>query len=233
MVNTKRVAIIPARGGSKRVPGKNIIDFAGKPMIAWSIVAAKDSGLFDKIVVSTDSEEIASVAKRFGAEVPVLRKTAADDFSPVSDATLHTILQLEENGFYFDEVVQLFAVCPLRNSTDIQDAYQFFSDKKAPFLISCYRYVWMNPWWAVTLDDENKPTWIFDEEKKRSQDLPPLFSPTGAIWIAKVESLKRDRTFYGQDHIFWEMDWRRALDIDKREDIILGLALKNLDRHER
>ncbi len=232
MVKTKRVAIIPARGGSKRVPGKNIIDFAGKPMIAWSIEAARDSGLFDKIVVSTDSEEIASVAKRFGAEVPVLRKTAADDFSPVSDATLHTILQLEENGFCFDEVVQLFAVCPLRNSIDIQNAYQFFIDKKAPFLISCYRYVWMNPWWAVTLNAENKPTWIFDDQMKRSQDLPPLYSPTGAIWIAKVESLKRDKTFYGKGHIFWEMDWKRALDIDTKEDISLGLALKNLDLDE-
>ncbi len=228
MVKNKRIAIIPARGGSKRIPGKNIIDFAGKPMIAWSIEAARDSALFDSIVVSTDSEDIASVAKQYGAEVPALRKTAADDFTPVSEATLHTILQLEENGRYYDEVVQLFAVCPLRNADDIKNAYHFFIHKQASFLVSCYRYAWMNPWWAVTLNHENKPTWIFDKEKKRSQDLPPLFSPTGAIWIAKVESLKRDKTFYGQEHIFWEMDWKRALDIDNVEDIKLGLALRNV-----
>jgi N-acylneuraminate cytidylyltransferase len=116
----------------------------------------------------------------------------------------------------------------LRNADDIKNAYHFFIHKQASFLVSCYRYAWMNPWWAVTLNHENKPTWIFDKEKKRSQDLPPLFSPTGAIWIAKVESLKRDKTFYGQEHIFWEMDWKRALDIDNVEDIKLGLALRNV-----
>lgn len=149
----KKIAIIPARGGSKRVPGKNIIDFKGKPLIAWTIEAAKESGLFEKVVVSTDSEEIAEVSRKYGAEVPFLRATAADDHSPVSDATLSTILQLEEIGEYYDDVVQLFAVCPLRNSKDIIDSYKFFLDKKTSFLLSCFKFVWMNPWWAVTLNE--------------------------------------------------------------------------------
>ena len=221
----KIVAVIPARGGSKRVPGKNIIDFNGKPLIAWTIEAAKKTGLFEKIVVSTDSEEIAKISKEYGAEVPFLRRTAADDHSPVSDATLDTILQLEEKGEFFDDVVQLFAVCPLRNSEDILNSYQFFLEKETSFLLSCFKFVWMNPWWAVTLNEKQEPSWIFKDTFKRSQDLPDLYSPTGAIWIAKVEDLKRDKTFYGKGHIFWEMDWKRAVDIDNYEDLQLAEIL--------
>ena len=222
----KIVAVIPARGGSKRVPGKNIIDFNGKPLIAWTIEAARESGLFEKIVVSTDSEEIAKISREYGAEVPFLRTTAADDHSPVSDATLSTVLQLEERGEYYDDVVQLFAVCPLRNSEDIINSYTFFLEKRASFLLSCFKFVWMNPWWAVTLNENQEPSWIFKDTFKRSQDLPDLYSPTGAIWIAKIEDLKRDKTFYGNGHIFWEMDWKRAVDIDNYEDLQLAEILK-------
>lgn len=222
----KVVAIIPARGGSKRIPKKNIIDFNEKPLIAWTIEAAKNSGLFEKIVVSTDSEEIAKVAREYGAEVPFLRDTAADDHSPVSEATLRTILQLEENGEIYDEVIQLFAVCPLRDASDIKNSYQFFKDKDVPFVLSCYKYVWMNPWWAVTLNEKNEPNWILKDTQKRSQDLPDLFSPTGAIWIANIENLKRDKTFYGKNHIFWEMDWKKAVDIDNYEDLELATILE-------
>ena len=222
---SKVVAIIPARGGSKRVPGKNILDFCGKPMIAWSIEAAQKSKLFDAIVVSTDNEEIAKVAIKYGALVPSLRKIAADDLSPVSEATIHTIEQLESKGLYFDVVVQLFAVCPLRNAEDIKKAYSFFVNQKTSFLISCFKYVWMNPWWAVKLDEHHKPKRIFEDTLIRSQDLPELFCPTGAVWIANIKSLKRSNTFYGQDHVFWEMDWERALDIDSYEDIELGKKL--------
>ncbi|MDT0686573.1 acylneuraminate cytidylyltransferase family protein [Autumnicola psychrophila] len=229
MKKDKRVvAIIPARGGSKRIPKKNIIDFNGKPLIAWTIEAAKKSGLFEKIIVSTDSEEIAEVAREYGAEVPFLRDTAADDHSPVSEATLRTILQLEETGETYDEVVQLFAVCPLRDDVDIVNSYTYFREKEVPFVLSCYKYVWMNPWWAVTLNEKNEPNWILKDTRKRSQDLPDLFSPTGAIWIANIEALKRDKTFYGKDHIFWEMDWKKAVDVDNYEDLELATALKTL-----
>lgn len=226
MSKIKRVALIPARSGSKRVPKKNIIDFDGKPMLAWSIEAAQKSNLFDDIVVSTDSQEIADVALKYGATVPALRINSTDDFSPVSEATLETLLQMEEQGKFFDEIVQLFAVSPLRIADDIINAHLFFIQKSAPFLISCFKYAWMNPWWAVQLDENCKATWIFEHAKKRSQDLPELYCPTGAIWIANVEALKKHKTFYGPEHIFWEMPWHRALDIDNYEDIKLGLALK-------
>lgn len=227
-MSRKRVAIIPARGGSQRIPRKNIIDFRGKPMIAWTIEAAKKSELFDRIIVSTDSEEIAKVSLEWGAEVPFLRDAHADNYSPVSEATLHTLIQLEENGESFDEVVQLFAVCPLRNAEDIISAYRQFEKRQVPYLISCYKFTGMNPWWAVTLDEKGHPEWIYKETMKRSQDLPELFAPTGAIWIARVENLKNDKTFYGDGHIFWEMEWSRAIDIDNYEDVKLALALSKV-----
>jgi CMP-N-acetylneuraminic acid synthetase len=228
MVSKGVVAIIPARGGSKRIPKKNIIDFNGKPLLAWTIEAARETKLFHKIVVSTDSEEIAEVAKHYGAEVPFLRDDKADDFSPVSEATIRTLRQLENDGFSYHEVVQLFAVCPLRTAEDILAAYSYFKNKSASFLISCYKYTWMNPWWAVTLNDKGNPSWIFDETKKRSQDLPPLYSPTGAVWIANVKDLYRDNTFYGKDHIFWQMDWKHAVDIDSHDDLDLAKVLSKM-----
>lgn len=223
----KVVAVIPARGGSKRVPKKNIVDFFGKPLISWTIEAAISSGIFDRVIVSTDSEEIAEVSVRSGAEVPILRDKSADDFSPVSEATIHTLKELEKKGIYFDEVVQLFAVCPLRNSQDIKDAYNSYENSTSDFLISCFKYVWMNPWWAVTLDQRGHPTKLFNDTNKRSQDLPELYCPTGAIWIANIKSLYKANTFYGPNHIFWEMDWKRSVDIDNYEDIQLAMALKN------
>lgn len=224
----KVVAVIPARGGSKRVPGKNIIDFLGKPMIAWTIEAATASGLFDKIVVSTDDEQIAAVSKQYGAAVPFLRNDKADDISPVSEATITTLQQLEATGEVFDDVVQLFAVCPLRNAQDIKDAYNFYLQSSRPFVLSCFKYTWMNPWWAIQLNEKHEGTWINKDSLKRSQDLPELVCPTGAVWIADVQSLYNEKSFYGQGHIFWQMNWKRAVDIDSYEDIELAKALSTL-----
>lgn len=226
-METKRkvVAIIPARGGSKRVPGKNIIDFLGKPMIAWTIEAAKVSGLFDKIVVSTDDEQIADVSKQYGADVPFLRNEKADDMSPVSEATVVALKQLEAAGETFDDVVQLFAVCPLRNAQDIKDAYNFYIESKRNFALSCFKYTWMNPWWAIQLNEKSEGNWLNKDALKRSQDLPGLVCPTGAVWIADVRSLCNEKTFYGSGHVFWQMDWKRAVDVDSYDDIELAKAL--------
>lgn len=225
----KIIAIIPARGGSKRVPRKNILDFAGKPMIAWTIEAAKATGIFDAIIVSTDDQEIAAVSREFGAEVPFLRTDKADDHAPVSEATIHTLKQLETSGRSFDIVVQLFSVCPLRNAADILHAYQFFQQQKASFQISCFKYGFMNPWWAIRKNADHQGDWLFKDTLKRSQDLPELFCPTGAIWIAAVHDLLESNTFYGPGHIYCEIDWKRAVDIDSYEDIEFATALKTLN----
>jgi N-acylneuraminate cytidylyltransferase len=214
---------------------KNILDFEGKPMIAWTIDAAIQAGLYEKIVVSTDDEQIASISIQHGAEVPFLRKAAFDDISPVSDATLSTLLQCEE--YYqtkFDHVTQLFAVCPLRNHTQIKDAFDFFCEKNAEFLISCYEFNWMNPWWAYTIDEKNIPTSLFpDASRMRSQDLPKVYSPTGAIWMANSETLKKTKSFYGPGHVFFPIDWKSAVDIDNYEDIEIAKAFFKLLKRDR
>lgn len=227
MVNSKIVAIIPARGGSKRIPNKNIIDFYGKPMIAWTIKAAINSNLFDKIIVSTDSEDIASISKKYGAEVPFLRKKFNDDYTPVSMATLFTLNEIEKKlNKKYEVVIQLFPNCPLRESKHIVEAYNKFLETKVSFLISCFRYGWMNPWWAYKLDKKFSPIALFNEAtEKRSQDLPPLYCPTGAIWIAKISELKHTKTFYGSNLVFSFLDWKFAIDIDNFDDLDMAKCL--------
>jgi len=228
MVVRARVAIIPARGGSKRIPKKNILPFCGKPMIAWTIAAAQKSERFDRIVVSTDDPEIAEVARAWGASVPFLRKHYADDISPVSLATIGTLMQLrDELGEEYDTAVQLMANCPLRNERHIADALDHFQKLGARSQISCFKFGWMNPWWAATLSEGMEPTSLFPEAAKtRSQDLPPLYCPTGAIWIAKVKQLVERQTYYTPDRIFWPMPWEAAVDIDDAEDLRMAELLQ-------
>lgn len=217
----ENICIIPARGGSKRIPKKNIIDFNGKPMIAWSIEAAKKSNLFDRLIVSTDDEEIANISKKFGAEVPFFRKNTADDHSPISLATLEALEQAEQ--FYnenYDNVVQLMANTPLRTSEDIINQFNYFKENNCESLISHFKFGWMNPWWATKIDENGYPKRIFKNlGSKRSQDLPDLFCPTGAIWISKVEILKKYKTFYSPNYMIYELDWKNSVDIDNYTDL--------------
>lgn len=221
MVKGKIVAIIPARGGSKRIPKKNIIDLHGKPMIAWTIEAALQSRYIDRVVVSTDDEEIAEVSRKYGAEVPFLRAENNDDFSTVSMATIGTVKQLEALPEFSSEIiVQLMANCPARTSADIDDAVENFISKNIDFQISSFKYGWMNPWWAHKIDENNLPVPVFSEiGSARSQDLPELFCPTGAIWIAVKDQLIREGTFYGKDFSFFQLPWKKAVDIDDYEDL--------------
>jgi len=232
MVENKIIAIIPARGGSKRIPKKNIIDFAGKPMIAWTIEAALKSNYISRVIVSTDDKEIAEISIKYGAEVPFLREEKADDHSPISLATIHTLLQLEKKyGEQSQIVVQLMANCPLRDNNDIDEAIDNFIQNEKSFQISSFKFGWMNPWWAHEIEPSGKAKAIFSHQirNNRSQDLPDLFCPTGAIWIAKVKELKEAQTFYGIDYCFYPMNWIKAIDIDDYNDLRMALHLKKLD----
>lgn len=222
MVAPNIVAIIPARGGSKRIPKKNIIDLGGKPMIAWTIEAALKSTYISTVVVSTDDEEIAAISRAHGAYVPFLRNGNADDHSPVSLATIRTLNQLDEINFKKPDItVQLMANCPLRSYININQSIKRFVTEDYDFQISCFKYGWMNPWWAYTIDNKNNPTPIFKDEDRvqRSQDLPELYCPTGAIWVAKTAELLKAETFYGPGHKFFELPWTNAIDIDDYDDL--------------
>jgi CMP-N-acetylneuraminic acid synthetase len=230
MVNEKIITIIPARGGSKRIPKKNIIDFKGKPMIAWTIEAALKSKHLSNVIVSTDDIEIAEVSKTFGAQVPFLRETNADDHSPISLAIIHTLAQIERlQNKKPTIVVQLMANCPLRDQNDIDLAIENFLENKNSFQISCFKYGWINPWWAHTVDNSGKADPIFNEfGSKRSQDLPDLYCPTGAIWIANVSELLKSQTFYGKNYKFFPLSWMKAIDIDDYADLKMASVLSKM-----
>jgi pseudaminic acid cytidylyltransferase len=221
------IAVIPARGGSKRIPGKNIRPFEGMPIIAYTIAAARESGLFEQIVVSTDDPATAEIAQRYGATIPFLRDAAlADDFTPVSEVTCDVLARMDGDGATFQSVAQLMPNCPLRSSKDVVDSYEQFARTAAKSQISVVRYGWQNPWWAMRQNEQHELEPIFKEQMTaRSQDLPELYCPTGAIWWAQTEVLRRTKSFHTEGKTGWEIPWQRGVDIDTLDDWMMAEVL--------
>ena len=231
------IAIIPARAGSKRVPGKNVRDFHGKPAIAFTIEAALQSNLFERVVVSTDSIENALIARRHGAEVPFLRDAAlSDDHTPVSLVTVDALERLDPD-FRYQHVAQLMPNCPLRSYRDVQDSYRQFVETGADSQISVTRFGWQNPWWAMRQSESLQLKPVFENRvTERSQDLPDLFCPTGAIWWAKAGVVRRERTYHIPQRTGWEIPWQQGVDIDTEDDwliaeLLMTLAVNNRSAH--
>jgi N-acylneuraminate cytidylyltransferase len=178
------------------------------------------SGIFRSVIVSTDSEEIAEVGRACGAEVPFIRDSSlADDYTPVSDVTLDALNRLDPQSGIYSNVCQLMANCPLRTAKDIRDSYAQFIETAADSLISVSEYGWLNPWWAMTRNDQNILTPLFKEQMGvRSQDLPHLYCPTGAIWWAQTDVFRQHGTFYAPNYQGWTIPWQRAVDIDTEDD---------------
>lgn len=214
------LAVIPARGDSKRIRDKNIREFNGKPIISYTIEAALQSGIFSRTVVSTDSQEIAAVAIQFGAEAPFLRDSSlADDYTPVSLVTLDTLQRLDPDGIFFHYVAQLMPNCPLRTANDICGSYRQFLETGTDAQISVTRYGWLIPWWAMTRNSNYQLSPVFNEQiSKRSQDLPDALCPTGVIWWAKADVLRQEKTFHIAGRTGWEIPSLRAIDIDTEDD---------------
>jgi CMP-N,N'-diacetyllegionaminic acid synthase len=225
-MHKRTCVIIPARGGSKRLPKKNIIDFAGRPMITWTISAAQKA-LNADIYVSTDYEDIAEISRMAGARV-IYRKTGSDDQTTVQEATIITLKQIEDEiGVTYDTVIQLMACCPLRDEYDIRTAFCAFSSAGYDFQLSCVED--RLAFWNFKLDASGIPRAIYPEAlKMRSQDLPTQLRPTGAIWIANVEALLAQGTFYGKDVQLFPLSRRSSIDIDTMDDLILAKALKEM-----
>jgi N-acylneuraminate cytidylyltransferase len=223
--------VIPARGGSKRVPGKNIRPLLGRPLIAYTIEAALQSGLFDVVMVSTDSEEIAEIARECGAEVPFLRSVdLADDHTPVSAVTADA---LRRSGREYANVAQLMANCPTRTATDVRASYDQFVANESSSQLSVTRFGWQNPWWALRRTGSFELEPLFEASiTSRSQDLPDLFCPTGAIWWAKPAVLHEHGTFHIAGRTGWEIAWQHGVDIDTEDDWAMAHAVlqSSLDR---
>ena len=214
----KAIAIIPARGGSKRIPRKNIRDFHGKPLIAYSIQVALESKLFDKIIVSTDDEEIANVAKNYGAEVPFIRpKELSDDFTGTGDVVKHTLDWLEENGETFKFVCTIYATAPLLLSDYLiegyeklknSDAINTFSATSMPFPIQR----------TFKVNDEGRCEMFTPEHyTARSQDLEEAYQDAGQFYWTKVDQTS-DEIMFGKDSIPIILPRYLVQDIDTMED---------------
>ncbi len=222
MVENERfcLAVIPARGGSKRVPGKNIRDLCGKPAIDYTIEAAIKSRLFSKVIVSTDSHKIAEAGKAAGAEVPFMRNSEiSDDYTPVSEVIADALNRVDPAGITYKYVAQLMPNCPLRTADDIELSFAQFEKTNADSQISVTDYGWQNPWWACRVSNKNQINYIHqDMINLRSQDLEDSYSPSGAIWWIKADVLRKYKNFHSPKPIAWNMTWQNALDIDTEVD---------------
>lgn len=187
----KNIAIIPARGGSKRIPRKNIKDFLGKPIIAYSIEAAIQSNLFEEIMVSTDDEEIAEVAERFGAKVPFMRSAeTANDFASTNDVLEEVIANYEKQNIVFENMCCIYATAPLIQSNKIIEAYHRLVSSEFSMVYPVVPFSY--PIWRCLDMDENgalKRHWS-EFENSRSQDLPVEYHDTGTFYWYKIEEWK-------------------------------------------
>lgn len=230
MYKDRRIlGIIPARGGSKGLPRKNILPFLGKPLIVWTIEQAQEAGYIDNIIVSTDDEEIAAVSKKFGASVPFYRpKELSDDKSLTIDAVVHAIEWLELNQDFYDMIVLLQPTSPLRTSSDIKKAIEIFTeDGIANSLISITEVV-QHPELMKLLNKEN---YLEDYQesmslRRRRQDLSLLYIPNGALYIASKMNLLYKKDFYTKPVAYYYMDIERSIDIDSKLDFIVAECIK-------
>jgi len=213
----KCLALIPARGGSKGVPQKNIREVAGRPLIAWTIVEAKKSKYIDSLVLSSDDNMIAKIAKDWGCDVPFTRPTElARDETPGIDVVLHALEKLPE----YDYLILLQPTTPLRTVQDIDGCFEFFIQQKANVCVSVSE-VSKTPYWMYTLNEENHMNPILDTNFPRRQDCPKVYSLNGVLYIADTRWLMQNRAFVTEETLAYQMSSSRSLDIDTEWDMKL------------
>ena len=212
------IAIIPARGGSKGLPGKNIKVLCGKPMIAYAIEAAQQSKYIDHIIVSTDDQQIADIALQYGAEVPFLRPDfLASDTAQAVDNYIYTIERLsEEWNQNIEEFVVLQPTSPLRTVEDIDGAIEMFISKCADSVIS-YSPEAHPVCWHKYINENNEFVDIFDSTIANRQDLKISYYPNGAVYVFSTRMIK-ERKYYTEKSYGYIMPRSRSVDIDYQED---------------
>jgi CMP-N-acetylneuraminic acid synthetase len=217
------IAIIPARGGSKRIPGKNLRAFFGHPMMAYGVAAAVNSGLFQKVFVSSDDREIGSVAEWYGAEFVERPPELATDTAKSIDAVTHVLRVAEERGIRPESICQVLPNCPLVTSADVVEHWDSFRKTNRSFQISVVNYRCVYPEWALAADEEGRGQWLWGSQfLTRSQELSRATCPTGAVWWARRAELLAQNTFYGSPFHLQEIDANRGVDIDDDEDLNLA-----------
>ena len=231
MINKKSViAIIPARGGSKGLPGKNIKELCGKPLIAWSIAAGLGSQYIDEVMVTTDSDEVARIARIFGASVPFMRPTElASDTATSFEAIKHAI-DFYENELHkkFDYIVLLEPTSPLRDESDIDLAIeQLLSSPQASAVVGICKTESQNPAFLVKKNGNNFLVGYENKNIKvlRRQDISDVYFFEGSVYVSHTETLLAKKTFYHEQTLGYEVPKWKALEIDDLDDFVMVEAL--------
>ena len=232
MKNNKTfLAIIPARGGSKRLPRKNILELNGEPLISYSIKAGLDSKYIDKVIVSSDDKEILDVSKKNKVDTIIRPDSLASDIASTFDAIEHAIL----NSDNYDYIVLLQPTSPLRTATQIDEAIELLDQKNADAVVSVCEME-HSPLWANTLDITLSMEGFLKDEviNKRSQDLETYFRLNGAIYICKSKRLLKEKKFLFKNNIFaYKMNTESSIDIDKKIDFEMATFFMKARNNEK
>ena len=224
-MSTPRIlAIVPARGGSQGMPGKNLLEVAGKPLLGWTFDAASRCARLTRTILSSDSEEICAAARSLGLEVPFVRPAElARNDTPGIEPVLHALDVLEED---FDYVVLLQPTSPLRLAADIDAALDQCLQGGAPACVSVSE-VEPSPYWSFVLGEQGRLKPLIESSRRftRRQDLPAVYGLNGAVYVAEVEWLRRERSFVTSETAASVMPRERAADLDDDLDLVLIEAL--------
>ena len=221
------LALIPARGQSKRLPRKNVLPFAGRPLIGRTIDAALGASCVTKTIVSTDDEEIAAISRDCGAETPFMRPDAlSSDEAKSIDVVIHAIEFFAEKGENFDAVCLLQPTSPLRTSADIDGAYRVMQEKNAGSVVSVCPTEHSPLWCNALPEDGSMQHFLNEAAQKRSQDLPDFYRLNGAVYLAKTENVLRQKTLLYSDSYAYVMPCERSADIDTKLDFIVAEAIE-------
>lgn len=229
MYGDKRIlGLIPARGGSKGLPGKNIRPLAGKPLLAWTIEAALQSGFVDRVVLSSDDESILACGRQWGADVPFVRPAhlAADD-TPGTAVVQHALEQLPG----YDHVVVLQPTSPLRSGKDIDGAIERLFSTKAPACVSV-TMAEKSPYWMFFLSGDYRlqPVLPFADRAVNRQSLPDVYVLNGAVYVAEIGWLQQSGSFLSEQTVAYLMPVDRSVDIDSERDLALAEAWLKIPR---
>jgi CMP-N,N'-diacetyllegionaminic acid synthase len=225
MINHKTVlAIIPARGGSKGLPRKNILPVKDTPLIAWTITEAQKSKYIDHLILSSEDEEIIDVAKKWGCDVPFVRpQTLATDDASTMDVVFHTLETIEET---YDYIVLLQPTSPRRQVIDIDKCLEICTSQNVPACVSMTETA-KSPYWMYQLNDDCqiKPIISDDEFASRRQDLPKTYALNGAVYVAEWPWLLKNKTFLTKETTAYIMPKERSIDIDTKLDFTIFKAI--------
>jgi len=213
----KVLALIPARGGSKGVPRKNVRMLGGRPLIAWTIEAANASRYIDRLILSSDDEEIMRVAQEHGCEVPFRR---SPELATDECGTMDVVIDALQRCRGYDWIVLLQPTSPLRTTADIDGTILQCVTQQASACVSVCQAE-QNPYWMFFLENAHLRPVLEGPSATRRQDLPPVYVLNGAVYVAKVANLMQNRSFVPPGVVAYEMPFSRSLDIDTEQDFRL------------